>query len=241
MIETLNGKCSYILPDRVIIDVQGVGYSVFLPTSVICNMPEVGQEAFLWIYTHVKEDILKLYGFQSYEQKMIFQTLISVSGVGPKVGLAILSTLSPGDVVNAILTESKEAFEAVPGIGKRTAEKMLVDLKPKLEKLEKAFEMLNAGGAPLPVTTVASDDGHKRQIKFNTVFLELASALENLGYKSKQVNAIIKTMQKDHGGELGLQELLKLSLNKLSENTLQVEKSDPVKQASSSHHLQTLF
>ena len=179
MIEHLKGVLKYRKPNGVIIDVGGVGYGADMPLADLCELPPVGSEVEVWAYTHVKEDILKLFGFLHYEDRRLFEILISVNGVGPRLALAILSALDVDAVRMGAEEGRHDLFELVPGIGKRMAEKICVDLKSKIKKLD----------ATMP-------DDRKRRLQVdtqeNSVVEDVRSALENLGYKAKDVSPIMK-------------------------------------------------
>src|SRR3989338_5433184 len=117
MIEFLQGIVTRRLPTGVILNVQGVGYGVDLPLPTLCALPEEGKPCSLWIYTRVREDAIKLFGFSTFEDRQAFSVLLNVSGVGPKVALAILSTLSIAQLKSAVETRQTHVLETVPGIG----------------------------------------------------------------------------------------------------------------------------
>jgi Holliday junction DNA helicase RuvA len=158
MIASLRGKIFSKRPDNLIIDVNGVGYSVQVPLTLLSSLPDENKEVFLHIHTHVREDALLLFGFQSEDEKRIFTTLIGISGIGPRTALSLLSTIPPDAFYNAINSEDVEVLCKVPGLGKKTAQRLILELKDKL---------------PSP-----SVRGKK-----NTVYDDTLSALVNLGYK----------------------------------------------------------
>lgn len=142
MIATLRGKLISKRPDGVIVDVGGVGYSVSVPLSTLSWLPDEASEVFLYTYTHVREDILQLFGFRSEEEKRIFTTLIGVSGIGPKIALSILSTI-PADTFYALVhAEDVEALCRVPGLGKKTAQRIILELREKLPALKEKKDAL---------------------------------------------------------------------------------------------------
>ena len=136
MIALLTGKLAYKSPEFIILDVHGVGYRVQIPFSTYFSLPEIGIEISLNIFTHVKEDALNLYGFRSLTEKTFFQLLISVSGVGPKLAKDILSNIQVEDLARALVQGDLNRLSAVPGIGRKTAERLVLELKSKVMKLD---------------------------------------------------------------------------------------------------------
>ena len=136
MIGRLRGTLVSIGPDRVLVDVGGVGYEVFAPSRSVADLPSMGEEVVLHTHLHVREDAMTLYGFPSERELTTFKLLIGAQGVGPKVGLAMLSTLDADGVAVAIAEEDLATLASVPGIGKRTAQKIVIELKPKFSGVE---------------------------------------------------------------------------------------------------------
>ncbi|MBF0519401.1 MAG: Holliday junction branch migration protein RuvA [Nitrospirae bacterium] len=165
MIGSLRGKLVSKKPVGIVIEANGVGYEVSVPISVLSSLPNEGSEVFLYVYTHVREDVLQLYGFISEEEKSIFVKIINISGIGPKIALAILSTITVERFRKAIESEDTKALSMVPGVGKKMAARLVLELKDKLPSL--------TGAQP-------DDD-----------YTDTISALVNLGYKrSDCINAI---------------------------------------------------
>lgn len=181
MIEFLKGVCKVKRPTSLVVDVQGIGYGVEVPVSTLFQAPAVGQVVELWIYTHVREDALKLFGFATSEEKELFEILLSVNGVGPKLALAILSTLEPMKIQTAVLQNLPEVFEAVPGIGKRMAEKILVEMKSKAKKLME----IRAPHAKLALDFEVED----------RTLSDVRSALENLGFKVPAIQTVLRDLE----------------------------------------------
>lgn len=171
MIALLTGKIAHKAPDYVVLDVNGVGYQVFIPFSTYYALPAEGSTATLQIHTAVKEDAINLYGFRTLQEKELFQLLIGVSGVGPKLANAILSNSEPGELADSLLNGNLARLSAIPGIGKKTAERLVLELKEKIRKLGVAQPA--PGGASLPAKQDIRDD--------------VLSALINLGYKESVV------------------------------------------------------
>lgn len=172
MIEFLSGNLIAKSSDRCVIDVNGVGYGVSVSLSTLATLPQIGEPAKLNIHTHVREDQLMLYGFASTDEKVLFEKLIAVSGVGPKTALAILSGIPVPQLVNAISQEDKLRLSTIPGIGKKTAERIIIELK---DRLAKGFSM-NLGG------TVTCTQGYE----------DALSALMNLGYQRMIAESALK-------------------------------------------------
>ncbi len=144
MIGSLRGRLISKRPQGVIIETSGVGYEVRVPLSLLSDLPDVGKEVFLYIHTNVRDDAIELYGFPGERERDIFRTLIGVSGVGPRVALNILSGTSVDDLLKAIDTEDTALLTTLPGIGKKTAQRIIFELREKLPSSEtvkeRAFE-----------------------------------------------------------------------------------------------------
>jgi len=133
MISYLRGALLEKHPNQVIVDVQGVGYELTIPVTTFSTLPEAGSEVRLRVHTHVREDAISLFGFSTPTEKALFEKLISVSGIGPKLAVAVLSGLAASDLVAAIRAGHSEQLIRIPGVGKRTADRMIVELHDKLE------------------------------------------------------------------------------------------------------------
>jgi holliday junction DNA helicase RuvA len=202
MIEYLTGKVLRRTPTSIIIDVQGVGYGVEMPLSALCETPPHGSDLSLWIDTYVREDALRLFGFLSYEDRQAFIMLRNVSGIGPKIALAILSTFDATSLRQLIMQNKATILESVPGIGRRTAEKIVIELRGKIERLGLSASSSPLKGASIKginKTTTSPDniDGLLEFSELNTVFEDVRSALENLGYRDKEINPVISELQKN--------------------------------------------
>ncbi|HJV67194.1 MAG TPA: Holliday junction branch migration protein RuvA [Geomonas sp.] len=171
MIALLTGKIAYKAPDFIILDVNGVGYRVQIPFSTYYALPAEGASVSLQIHTSVKEDAINLYGFRTQQEKEVFQLLIGVSGVGPKLANGILSNSEPSELAESLLAGNVARLSAIPGIGKKTAERLVLELKEKVRKLGMA--------QPEPATAPAVA---KHEIRDDVI-----SALVNLGYKESVV------------------------------------------------------
>ena len=133
MIARLRGKLEQKDPARVIVDVNGVGYEVFVPLTTFTALPAAGSEVSIDIYTHVREDIIALYGFSTRRERSIFEKLMTISGIGPKLAVTILSGGSVEDLVGAIKRGDLARLTAIPGVGKKTAERIILELRDKLQ------------------------------------------------------------------------------------------------------------
>jgi Holliday junction DNA helicase RuvA len=198
MIALLTGNIAYKSPEYIILDVNGVGYRVQIPFSTYYELPEEGEAVSLQIYTHVKEDAISLYGFRSVAEKNFFQLLISVSGIGPKLGKDILSNCQVGDLSQAILQGNLTRLCAIPGIGKKGAERMVLELKEKVRKLDISVPATGESRMSEPASGVRDD---------------VASALVNLGYKESVVKNALADMQ--IAADASMETVLKQALKSL--------------------------
>lgn len=139
MIGYITGELIVVSQDSIIIEQGGIGYELMLPSSAINNLPSIGSAIKVYTYLHVREDILALYGFLTHDDLEVFKLLITVSGIGPKAAIGILSALKPDDLRFAILSEDVKALTQAPGVGPKTAKKLILELKDKL-KLDESFE-----------------------------------------------------------------------------------------------------
>lgn len=190
MIGRLRGTLVGVGPMGVVIDVGGVGYEVAMASSGFVDLPPTGEEAVIHTHLHVREDQLAFFGFTSVGDRDLFRLLIGVSGVGPKVALAILDTMSGDDLKRAVVTDDVTALTAVPGIGKRSAQKLLLELRPRLDVPD---AMTGAPGA----------------------MAETRVALESLGYQSDEIRVAMKDLSSD----LPVEELVRRSLQQLGRET----------------------
>jgi holliday junction DNA helicase RuvA len=197
MIALLTGKIAHKSPEYIILDVNGVGYRVQIPFSTYYELPDTGAQISLTIYTHVKEDAISLYGFRTPAEKNFFQLLISVSGIGPKMGKDILSNIQVNELAAAITRGDLARLSAVPGIGKKTAERMVLELRDKVLKLDMAAPPRDGEGTA-PAAGIEED---------------VASALVNLGYKEAVVKKTLSELRIPP--EASMEEALKQALKAL--------------------------
>jgi holliday junction DNA helicase RuvA len=167
MIAFLRGTLLEKHPNQVIVDTGGVGYDVQIPVSTFSALPDAGSEVRLRIHTHVREDALSLYGFFTVEEKAIFEKLITVSGIGPTLAVKVLSGLNTEDLVTAIRNSQVDQLVRIPGVGKKTAERMVLELKDKLDSVGMA--------------AVASATAARPAAALSAVEQDVLSALINLG------------------------------------------------------------
>ena len=201
MIYFVRGELADVMEESVVVDCQGIGYLIRVPASLIGELPAVGCEVRLYTYLAVREDAVALYGFLTRDELEIFKLLITVSGIGPKVALGILSAIRPDDLRFAILSDDVKAISEAPGVGKKTAQKLILELKDKM-KLEDAFEarLERRGGAALP----ADED----------VRSEAVQALTALGYSGTEAMRAVRSLELPE--EVSVEEVLKQALKKLS-------------------------
>lgn len=203
MISYLKGELAAVEPQKAIIDVGGIGYGVYMPQQALAQLPQTGSEIKLHTYLNVKEDALQLFGFLTKDDLEIFKLVIGVNGIGPKGGLNILSCLSPDELRFAIMSGDAKAISAAPGIGKKTAEKLILELRDKVT-IEDVLEHAAHGenGSPSPET-----DGE------NGIQAEAVQALVALGYgNSESLRAVRKTSPECASAEEVLKEALKYLL-----------------------------
>lgn len=194
MIGRLKGELLPAGSDTVIVQVQGVGYEVVVPRSALADLPEPGAQATLHIHTHVREDEITLYGFVRPSDRDLFRRLIRVSGIGPKIALAVLSCLPGPRLVHAISQGRTSALLAVPGIGRKTAERIVLELKDKLAELE-GLCRTDSG----PVAGIEPDD--------------LGLALRNLGFKQASVDKVLQKMRESGPSDAPFEEILRQALS----------------------------
>jgi Holliday junction DNA helicase RuvA len=167
MIAHLRGKLAQKDPARVVVDVNGVGYEVFVPLTTFTVLPDPGSEVSIDVHTHVREDMIALYGFSTRRERMIFEKLMTISGIGPKLAVTILSGGSVEDLVAAIKRSDLARLIAIPGVGKKTAERIILELKDKLQDFAEG-----------PAKSAVESD--------------VLSALENLGYLRAHAEAALR-------------------------------------------------
>lgn len=197
MIALLTGEIAHKSPEYIIMNVHGVGYRVQIPFSTYYELPPEGGTVSLTIYTHVKEDAIHLYGFRTHLEKAFFQLLISVSGIGPKMGKDILSNIQVEELAQALVQANLARLSAIPGIGKKTAERLVLELKDKVQKLDIAKPA----------------KGENRPAVSSNITDDVASALVNLGYKEAVVQKVLG--ETEVPADASMETVLKQALKKL--------------------------
>lgn len=206
MIAHLSGTLLSKQPNSVILDVGGVGYEVNIPVSTFYDLDEPGASVQLRIYTHVREDTLQLFGFKTSRERELFLKVISVSGIGPQLGIKLLSGMSADETIASIRTNNLAKLTLIPGIGRKTAERLVMELRDKVASLSSAEleEELGAkteAGAPIPTE--------------DSMRADVLSALLNLGYQRSSAEKAVSSAV-DEGGEISVELILRRSLRKLA-------------------------
>ncbi|MDQ6788980.1 MAG: Holliday junction branch migration protein RuvA [Acidobacteriota bacterium] len=204
MIAYLSGKLLEKEANLVIIDVGGVGYEVIIPLSTFYDSGEAGEDVSLRIYTHVREDVFQLFGFKTVRERELFLLLISVSGIGPKSAVTALSGMSADEIIGAIRQNNLARLNSIPGVGRKTAERLVIELRDKIAKLSavSSAEMKAEG-----VASVQASEGD--------VYDDAISALVNLGYQRNAAEKALKQAMQE-GTEMSVQKLLRRSLQLLA-------------------------
>ncbi|HEX7315862.1 MAG TPA: Holliday junction branch migration protein RuvA [Pyrinomonadaceae bacterium] len=204
MIAHLSGTLLAKHATSVIVDVGGVGYEVTIPVSTFYDLGETNSPVRLQIYTHVREEALQLFGFRTLRERELFTLLISVSGIGPKSAVAMLSGMSADEIVTAIRQSNFARITSIPGVGRKTAERLVIELRDKMAALSSpALEEQLAAGGP---TAAQSEDALRE---------EVLSALLNLGFQKALADKAI-TRAVDEGGDITVELILRRSLRTLS-------------------------
>ena len=194
MIGRLVGRLASKSTDQVLLDVGGVGYLVHIPLSTFYDLPEAENPTSLWIHTHVREDTLSLYGFLTERERSLFLMLLGVAGIGPRVALTVLSGIPPSELIEALRGQDVRRLVAIPGVGKKTAERMVLELAEKAARF---------GAAPSPEAPAAVRGE------------DVLSALVNLGYRRNEAERAVESVARGGApGDFG--DFLKLALKKLT-------------------------
>jgi holliday junction DNA helicase RuvA len=196
MIASLTGTLKYKSPTEILIDVHGVGYTVHIPLSTYEKLGEIGSPISLLTYFHVREDAMQLFGFFSDEERQLFKLLISVSGIGPKIAQSILSGMNAGELKTNLLTGNVTSLTAIPGVGKKTAERLILELRDKFGKAIVDAEPLS----PLGMASAAMRS-------------EALQALISLGYNQQIAEKSVRLVLKEtEGSIISLEEFVKRAL-----------------------------
>jgi Holliday junction DNA helicase RuvA len=194
MIGRLSGILAHKAPGEITVDVGGVGYQIFIPLSVFYRLPELGEKVSLYIHTHLREDALQLFGFLEPEEKQVFLLLNSVAGIGPKLAVTILSGIPADDLARALKEGDQARLMAIPGVGKKLAERMVVELRDK--------------AVLMPAQAVGAANGSQ-------TMRDAVSALVNLGYRRADAERSVREITQKQEGSLA--EVLKEALRRLSQ------------------------
>lgn len=200
MIAFLRGELSAIYDDKVIIEVSGIGYNVMMPSSCISSLPSIGNEIKVYTYLSVREDAMQLYGFNTSDELDLYKMLITVNGIGPKAALQILSFMTGDDLKFAILSSDSKSISKVPGIGPKTAQRLIIDLKDKVD-------LINTFEHKLSETKTSSS-------KLNGARNEAVEALVALGYSNKDAYSAVVSSELDD--DASVEEILKAALRNIS-------------------------
>lgn len=201
MIALISGKIVYKGISHIVVDTQGVGYRIFIPLTTFYELPEAGQLITLHVHTHVKQDAINLFGFYTVQERDLFQLMLSVSGIGPKMSMNILSGISVQELLRAISSGDVRKLISIPGLGKKTAERLILELKEKVLKKMMA-EVMPAVDNQERVNQLIKED--------------VLSALVNLGYKSNIAQSALDKVLQVSAKEMPMEQLLKKTLKILS-------------------------
>ncbi|MGI5839969.1 MAG: Holliday junction branch migration protein RuvA [bacterium] len=201
MIAYLKGKLVELLPDRVIIEVAGIGYNVYMPSSAYSRLPGAEEEVMVYIRFHVRDDAFVLFGFVTVAEREIFDLLLTIPGIGPRVAINVLSVMAPAQLQRAIGSEDADSLMRIPGIGKKTAQRIILELKEKINKL---------------LLTGAATEGDLPAA--DTSLAEAAAALAVLGYGAAEINRALRTVGDDASALPPTGELVRLALEYLRGN-----------------------
>jgi Holliday junction DNA helicase RuvA len=208
MIAHLSGTLLSKQATSAIVDVGGVGYEVAIPLSTFYELGDAGEPVQLRVYTHVREDAIQLYGFKTIRERELFLQLISVNGVGPGLAIKLLSGMNADEMIASIRTNNLVRLVAIPGVGRKTAERLVVDLRDKIASLSSpALEEEFAAKASTPGASTSED----------SIRNDAISALANLGYQKGAAEKAVKSAI-DEGGELSVELILRRSLRSLAKS-----------------------
>jgi Holliday junction DNA helicase RuvA len=200
VIAYLEGRLTRKTPSQILVLVGGVGYKLFIPVSTYYELPEEGSEVKLHVHTHVREDVLALYGFASPTEERLFQRLIAVNGVGPALALKVMSGLEPSDLVEAIRSGDLRRLGSIPGVGRKTAERLVVELRDKMSELG----------------VVSGEESSRARIpRIESLRDDLMSALANLGFPRPSAEKSVEAVLREEP-EISFEGALKKVLRKLS-------------------------
>jgi Holliday junction DNA helicase RuvA len=200
MIASLHGILTFKSPGHITVEVHGIGYRVFIPLSTFYDLADEGSSVSLNIFTAVREDAIHLYGFRTPEEKNLFELLLSVNGIGPKLAINLLSGISSADFIRAVFTEDRQTLTKIPGVGKKMADRMILELRDRVVKLD----------------TDAPREEVKEKGTLDAVREDALSALVNLGYKKSYARSVLDQIADGSSQQWNLEDLLKEALKRLS-------------------------
>ncbi|HEX4825312.1 MAG TPA: Holliday junction branch migration protein RuvA [Candidatus Polarisedimenticolaceae bacterium] len=200
MIAHISGKILSLRPDEVVVDVHGVGYRLQIPLSTFYRIGPPNGSADFFVHTHVREDAIQLFGFSSDDERQAFERLISISGVGPKIALAVLSGIGVSDLARAVEDADRTVLERIPGIGRKTAERVLLELKDRPPARGRKAGLAAPSGQARPASGIEAD---------------AASALAHLGYSDDASERAVAAGRREVGPEAPLEEVLRAALRSL--------------------------
>ena len=200
MIASLTGRLAFKAPTHLVLDVHGVGYEVLIPLSTYYGLPNLSESTSLSVHTHVREDAIQLFGFLTSQEKDAFVLLTSVSGVGPKLALSLLSALPVSSLVSAIRSGDVEKLTTVPGIGTKSAGRLVLELKDKVEKF-------HTGAVSTHESPSQGQDA---------IFDDALSALVNLGYRPQDAKEALKQVKKATTESIVLKDMIREALKELA-------------------------
>jgi Holliday junction DNA helicase RuvA len=201
MIAHLQGVLAVKTMQQVVVDVHGVGYQVSIPLSTYYSLPNLQEPVRLLTTLHVREDAMRLYGFATEEERALFELLVGVSSIGPRLALNMLSSISAVELQHSISHSDVARLQTIPGIGRKTAERVVLELQEKVSLVQVA--------ASVPVASVAGSDA-------DHLVGDVVSALLNLGYKRGEAEKVVHRVKADANGTLAVEELLREALQQLA-------------------------
>ncbi|HEY3026870.1 MAG TPA: Holliday junction branch migration protein RuvA [Pyrinomonadaceae bacterium] len=205
MIAHLSGILLSKQPNSIIVDVGGVGYELIIPVSTFYELEETGANTQLRVYTHVREEALQLYGFKTARERELFLQIISVSGIGPKIAITLLSGMGANEIITSIRTNNLARLTSIPGVGRKTAERLVVELRDKITALS----------SPALEEEFSGEPGQHAGTSADAMRGDALSALLNLGYQKTAAEKAIKAAI-DEGGDLSVELILRRGLRSLS-------------------------
>jgi holliday junction DNA helicase RuvA len=201
MIGQIRGTIVEKQPPQLLVDVQGVGYEIDAPMSTFYRLPEIGQQVLLHTHFVVREDAQQLFGFYTRDERSLFRTLLKVNGVGPKLALTILSSMDPSEFVRSVLNNDTESLISLPGVGKKTAERLIIEMRDKVSNWSSLPPIVNS-------VTASTNSNMLR----NQTLQDAISALIALGYKPQEAS---RAVSKVDDGSLSSEEIIRRALREM--------------------------